>query len=165
MAGDFVCTTVAVGTFDNVIVPEGAICDMGPATVRGSVKVFGGLNVVPPTTIRGSIDGEPGHDFVALLGGAIVVRGSVQLKGSPGAALSGYIAGIQIGGNFQYEENANGLVAQGAIIRGNLKAEKNTGGGTITGNTIRGNLECKENSPPMVEVGNTIGGDDKCPED
>lgn len=164
LAGDFVCTGGASGPLDNVVVPPGATCNMSNANVEGNVKVFGSLNVFAPTTIRGSIDGEPGHGFVRLFGGAILVHGNVQIKGSAAGIGAGYLSGTQIRGNFQWEENTNSLVATGGTIGENVKAEKNTGGGSITGNTIGENLECKENFPAIVEFGNAIGGDNKCPE-
>lgn len=164
LAGDFVCTAGASGALDNVVVPPGETCNMVGASVEGSVKVYGALDVSPPTTIRGSIDGEPGHQYVLLHGGAILVGGDVQLKGSTAGTTGGYLDGTQIRGDFQWEENAGVLTATGGTIRGNVKAEKNTGGGSITGNTIGGNLECKENFPLIVPSGNAIGGDLKCPE-
>jgi hypothetical protein len=164
LAGDTVCVGALTGAHDNVVVPAGAVCTISAATIKGNVKVFGSLNVFPPTTIGGSIDGEPGHGFVRLFGGLIVVVGNVQIKGSPSSEAAGYLAGTQIGGDFQYEGNMGTLVATGGTIGGNAKAEKNRGGGAFTVNTIRGNLECKENVPPITEFGNVIGGNDKCPE-
>lgn len=164
LAGDFVCTAGAGGALNNVVVPPGATCDMANADVKGNVKVFGSLNVFAPTTIQGSIDAEPGHGFVRLFGGQILVRGNVQIKGSAAGTAAGYLAGTQIRGNFQWEENTNLLDANGGTIGGNVKAEKNTGGGSITGNTIGENLECKENFPTIFEFGNAIGGEDKCTE-
>jgi hypothetical protein len=162
VAGDTVCVGVLTGAHDNVVVPPGATCIVTGATINGNVKVFGLLDVFAPTTIRGSIDGEPGHIRVALFGTGVVVRGNVQLKG--GTVVAGYTPGTQILGNFQYEANAGSLSATGGNIRGNLKAEKNTGGGAISGNNIGGNLECKENVPPIGDLGNVVGGNDKCPE-
>ena len=162
VAGDTVCVGVITGAHDNVVVPPGATCIIGAATIKGNVKVFGRLDVLPPTTIGGSIDGEPGHIRVALFGTGVVVGGNVQLKG--GSVIAGYTPGTQIGGDFQYEGNTGSLSATGGNIRGNLKAEKNTGGGAIVSNNIGGNLECKENVPPIGEMANVVGGNDKCPE-
>lgn len=162
VAGDTVCVGALTGAHDNVIVPPAVVCTISNAMIKGNVKVFGQLDVLPVTTIGGSIDGEPGHIRVALFGTGVVVRGNVQLKG--GSAIAGYTTGTQVRGNYQYEENAGSLSATGALIGGNLKAEKNTGGGFIIGNNIRGNLECKENTPAIVDLGNVVGGNDKCPE-
>lgn len=90
LAGDFVCTGPASGSFDNVVVPAGMTCELSNASVEGSVKVYGALDVLPTTTIRGSIDGEPGHDYVLLDGSPILVRGSMQLKGSTLGNTGGY---------------------------------------------------------------------------
>lgn len=164
-AGDTICVGVLAGSHDNLIVPAGATCNIADATIQGSVKVFGALNVSSPTTIGGNIDGEPGHTFVRLFGGAtLVVGGDVQLKKQGSVFSQGYLAGTQIRGDFQYEENVGFLVANGGQIGGDFKSEKNTGGGGIFGNTILGNLECKENTPEHEQAGNTVGGALKCPE-
>ena len=168
-ANDTLCTGALAGEHDNVIVPDGATCNVTGAQIKGNVKVLAGgsLNVFAPTTVGGDIQADPGHRYVRLLGTGVVVMGDVEAKGSIGAldgGAAGYLAGTDIRGNFEWEENRIGLTATGGTIGGNVKAEKNFGGGDITGNTIGGNVECKENVPEMVEAGNTIGGEDKCPE-
>jgi hypothetical protein len=168
-ANDTLCTGALAGAHDNVIVPDGATCNIAGAQIKGNVKVLAGgsLDVFAPTTIGGSVQADPGHQYVRIWGGAVVVMGDVEVKGGTGApdgGTAGYLAGTDIRGNFQWEENRIGLNADGGTIGGNVKAEKNAGGGFISGNTIRGNVECKENNPAIGEAGNTIGGDDKCPE-
>lgn len=163
-AGDTVCVGALSGAHDNVTVPAGETCIISDAQIEGSVKVYGGVDIYSPTTIKGSIDGESGNTGVRLWGGAnLVVEGNVQINKSPGSpAGSGYWAGTQIHGNFQYEENVGFLTAAGGLIGGNFKAEKNTGGGDIVGNTISQNLECKENTPALFQAGNVVGGALKC---
>lgn len=166
-ANDTLCTGALAGEHDNVIVPEGATCNVDGAQIKGNIKVLAGgaLLVIAATTVGGDIQADPGHLYVRLMGTGVVVMGDVELKGASGVAVvGGYLTGTDIRGNFQWEENRIALVARGGIIGGNLKAEKNSGGGDITGNTIKGNVECKENAPELVEAGNTIGGEDKCPE-
>jgi hypothetical protein len=124
----------------------------------GSVKVFGGFNALAGTTIEGNIDGESGHLFVRLFGLGVVVRGNVQLKNAEPAEPSGFMAGTEIGGNFQSEANTNVLFAQGGVIGGDLVVLKNTGGAGIFGNVIQGNLQCSENDPPPTGGGNTVAG-------
>jgi hypothetical protein len=157
-ADDTVCADTFIdGTHDNVIVPAGTVCSSS-AHIMGSVKVFGGFNALAGTTIEGNIDGEPGHLFVRLFGLGVVVRGNVQVKNAEPAEPSGYMAGTEIGGNFQAEANSNALLAQGGTIGGDLIVLKNTGGAEIFGNVIQGNLQCSENDPPPTGGGNTVAG-------
>lgn len=165
-AGDTVCMGPLFGAHDNVVVPAPFTCDVFGATIKGNVKVYGSINVFGPATIGGSLDAEPGHGFVRIFSGNTIL-GNVQVKGSTAGIAAGFLGGNTIGGNFQWEENNNFLVAFGSTIGGNVKAEKNTGGGFIGGgNTIGGNVECKENTPPIGEGGNNVSGTDrdKCPE-
>lgn len=164
-ADDTTCTgpSPISGPHDNVVVPAGAFCILFGAEVGGNVKVLaGGILQVFDSSVAGDIQAEPGHLFVELHAGT-VVGGDVQLKGSVVGFLSGYTDAV-IGGDFQYEENGNFLVAIGGRIGGNVTAVKNTGGGEISGNTIGGNLECKENTPPIAAFGNVVEGETKCPE-
>jgi hypothetical protein len=103
----------------HVVVPAGTICSSS-AHIIGSVKVFGGFNAFCGTTIEGNIDGEPGRRFVRLFVLGVVVRGNVQLMNADPAEPSGYMAGTEIGGNFQWEANPNPLSAQGGTIGGDL---------------------------------------------
>ncbi len=162
IADDTMCTGVLSGRHDNVIVPAGVSCNIVMARIEGNVKVYGDLDVEGPARILGNIQGEPGHGYVRLHGFGVVVHGNVQLKG--GALTSGFLSGTRIGEDFQYEENAGGLMADGGFIGGNLQMFKNTGSGSITDNRIRGNLQCKENEPAPVGGGNLVGGnkEDQC---
>jgi hypothetical protein len=165
-AADTQCVGAISGPHDNVVVPRGATCVISNAQIKGSIKVYGNLDMFAPrSTVGGNIDGEPGHGYVRLWSGSALVQGNVQIKGSTSGIAAGFEPNQEIRGNFQWEENNNRLVAQASIIGGNVKAEKNTGGGFIgPGNNIGNNVECKENTPPIGEGGNIIGGDDKCPE-
>jgi len=164
LAGDTICADTFIdGTHDNVIVPAGTVCNSS-AHITGSVKVFGGFNAFSGTTIEGNIEGEPGHRFVRLFGLSVVVRGNVQLKNAAPAESSGYMAGTEIGGNFQWEANPNVLAAQGGTIGGDLIIVQSTGATEIFGNVVQGNLQCSENNPPPTGGGNTVTGNkqDQC---
>lgn len=163
-ADDTHCNGVMTGDHDNVIVAAGANCTLQSANVRGNVTNYGEL-LTEDTNIYGNVDGEPGHVRTAISTGTYV-GGNVQIRGSLPVGEFGGFFQAQIVGDFQWEENANSLVALDSSIGGNVKAQGNSGGVflSISGNTIGGNLECKENDPPILDGGNVIGGDDKCPE-
>src|SRR5687767_13811258 len=123
-AGDTECTGPLSGPHDNVVVPSGALCGLAGADVSGNVKVFaGGLLVVRESSVAGNVQAEPGHLGVFLASGT-VVDGDVHLKGSVPFLFSG-VERVVIGGDFQYEENGNPLLAVDSRIGGNVKVEKN----------------------------------------
>lgn len=166
-ANDTICTGALTGSHDNVIVPAGATCDIDAASIKGNIKVYGSL-AIDGSAVRGNLQAEPGHGYVRIgFAGAepVAIEGSVQIKGSTlEGQKSGYGSGLEeVGGNFQFEENASTLVAVDASILGNFKAQANSGGGAIMDNVIGGNLECPDNDPEITESGNTVGGNDVCP--
>src|SRR5687768_14546711 len=65
--GDTVCVGVLLpGTYENVVVPPGLACFIAGSTINGNIKNYGDLRVEAPTTIRGSIEADPGHQRVFL---------------------------------------------------------------------------------------------------
>ena len=83
-ANDTLCTGALAGAHDNVIVPDGATCTVAGAEIKGNIKVLAGgaLDVFAPTTVGGDIQAKPGHQYVRIWGGAVVVMGDVEVKGS-----------------------------------------------------------------------------------
>jgi hypothetical protein len=165
LANDTICVDMTISGFhENVIVPPDVLCNASGAYISGNVQVFGAFQAYSETTIEGNVHGEPGHRFVRLFGTGVVVRGNVQLKNAASDEPSGYTAGTEIGGNFQWEENPNPLIAQGGTIGGDFVMTKSRGGGELFGNAIQGNLQCSENDPAPTGGGNTVGGnkEDQC---
>jgi cytoskeletal protein CcmA (bactofilin family) len=162
-AGDTICNGALSGSHANVIVPEGAACNIRNARIQGNVEVKrdAGLTVEGPAYIGGNVQSEGGR-YVRLLGSGVTVDGSVQLKYL--SAASGMQPGTQVRGNFQYGENHGFLFVSGSFIRGDFQMLKNTGGASLTNNTIRQNMQCKENYPPPSGGGNVAGGsrEDQC---
>ncbi len=151
------CTSTLTGLHDNVVVPEGATCALLDATVSGNVEVkrSGAVTIAGKTTIRGNVQSDAGR-YVRVFGSMVTIGGNVEIKKA--VEWSGYEAGTQILGNFQYEENSGTLLANGGVIHRNFQFSKNTGSGTISGNMIHQNLECKENVPGPVGGGNVVAG-------
>lgn len=168
-AKDTPCTGTLSGTVKNVVVPSGSTCDCDGATVKGSIKVYGSLNI-NRSTVSGSIKAMPGHGFVRIgfghaTGDAVVIKGNVKLKGGDGDGStnpSGFDAGTTIKGGFQFEGNNHNLVLRNGTVTGSVKVEMNTGTCVITGNTIRGNLKCKENTSACTLSGNRVSGNTMC---
>jgi hypothetical protein len=162
------CVGALSGPHDNVVVPPGTSCVVGPGTtIKGNIKNFGDLLVFGPgTTIGGSVDSEPGNDTDLIGNGlaGITVGGDVHVKGAIPLGADVELNQVDLHGNFWFEENDSTLRIIFNEIGGNVKAEKNTRPGTISNNVVGGNIECKENTPGIVAFANTVGGQQKCPE-
>jgi hypothetical protein len=156
------CNGFITGVHENVVVPPEASCTMAGATVNGNVVVLGDLTVFETTTIHGYLLGKPGHRFVRLVSGAVVVGKDVLLIGGTDPGGSGYGEGVRIDGNFTYVLNAAPLSAFRGTIGRTFSAVLNTGGGSITENVIGGHLICLANNPRMTATGNTVGGLELC---
>lgn len=162
LADDTICNGLVNGRHDNVIVPDGAVCMLSNARVKGNVEVKTGaaLTVSGPVYIGGNIQSE-GSRYVRIEGSGVTVNGNIQIKKVLEA--SGIQPGTSIYGDFQYEENSGFLFASGSFVRGNFQVFKNSGGATIVNNTIRQNLQCKENWPAPTGDGNSAGDkEDQC---
>ncbi len=157
------CTGTLTGSHDNVVVPQGATCDLRDARLNGSVYVqrSGGLTISGRTFINGNVQSEDGGAYVRIVGPSVTVGGNVQIKYNYQA--SAIQRGTTIHGSFQYVENSGHLFANGAFIGSDFQLFKNTGGASITSNTIRQNMQCKENTPAPAGGGNRAGNkEDQC---
>jgi hypothetical protein len=162
LADDTICTGLLTGSHDNVIVPQGATCDLRDAYLNGNVKVNrnGAITISGRTYINGNVQSEEGGRYVRIAG-SVTVGGNVQMKYAWEA--SSIQSGTQIRGNLQYVENPGFLAVNEVFIRGDLQLFKNTGGAMLTNNTIRQNMQCKENSPAPQGSGNRAGDkEDQC---
>jgi hypothetical protein len=174
--------TVTGGTFDNVIVPPGAICTLTGATVGGNVTVlanagFWGTN----NDIHGNVQGLRSR-YVWLDGNAIGGGISVQEGGTVAPeGLPVWFCRNEVSANIQVEKTIGGFgiiigpgsgcpgVGGGNNVGGNLIAYENfigptIGGFSVTANTVTGNLQVFKTSgpgPKHVHV-NTVAGVIQC---
>jgi len=184
-AGDTRCSggnpfaggTSVTGTFDNVVVPEGATCYLAGATVRGNVKALDDSNFFSDaSTIRGNVEGDKA-DVVQVFRGS-TVGGNIQHKESDGVGelasilRETFVCGVRVGGNVQVEK-VTGQISVGPVddfavfcptaendVAGNVKVEENllvpapgtpsASGETldIRQNFVRGDMQVFKNRGP-----------------
>jgi hypothetical protein len=151
-------STRCVGALGNqivpgdLVVPDGASCALGDATVRGNVLVgpHAGLRVLGNVRILGDvwIDRCDYASFEPSAAGAsILVEGNVEIEHCEGSIGKLYAAGtVRISGNFTCRDNTAPCFAVALSIYGNALVSRNSGGiSFIEGSRIIGKLECAGN--------------------
>ncbi len=113
------CTGTLTGTFDNVVVPGGAECDVGAATVNGSINVGAGaeLFMYGPATVKGSVSGNGSYAIVIY--NASLAPTAVTNKNALVSGKSEVPTGNNILGNLNITNNNTAEVC-GAFIGGNV---------------------------------------------
>jgi hypothetical protein len=147
------CTGALTGTFDSIIVPAGAECDLGAATVNGSINVRAGgaLNMYGPATVKGSVSGN-GSAYIAIYNVSVIPTAGTN-KNAPVSGKSEVVASNNVLGNLNITNNATAYIC-GAFIGGNVyitgsfgtevafggsepdAACLNNGGGNVIGGTV-----------------------------
>lgn len=156
-ADDTRCVGALVGTFDNVVVPENADCNLSGSIVRGNVKALRGSSLFSSSNqIAGNLEGDAPR-WVGSLGDRI--GGNFAVTGATGPG-------------FAFEElSVNVFVCGTSLTNGNISVEKSRNGTVAVGSTdpictgndvARGNIFVQENIIPAPEVmavdRNTVGG-------
>lgn len=180
-ANDFQCVgIVTLGSFDNVVVPEGATCDISNSEIRGNVKALRNsrLLVSGGNTIAGNVEGDNAQDvqifnrgplpnvirgnsvFVmnSVLGsavcGAVVPRGDIIIVKSRGTiAVGGGLCAPFGGGN--------------SVELGNIKVEDTVITGLsfdVSDNKVGQNVQIFKNigGQPKTVVNNVVGESVQC---
>jgi hypothetical protein len=155
-AGDTRCIGPRTGTFDNVVVPKNADCQLSLSTVRGNVTVRRGASLFSQVNeIAGNVEGDDPRwvgSFFDLIGGNFDVTGAT----GPGFAFDGL--------------SVNVFVCGSTLEKGNIAVEKSRGtvavGSSLPicpGNDVGGNIVVQENLIPaaemMVVAQNRVDGD------
>lgn len=143
-ADDTNCTGALTGTFDNVVVPEGATCVLSNSLVRGNVKALPDSSLTSDSNIiRGNVEGDKADDiFIFSTTGPSVVGGNIQAKeGDIGVA----VCGTRLpNGNIQIEKFDASL---GIIVGGQVPVPGVPACGAIGGGNVleKGNIKVEEN--------------------
>jgi hypothetical protein len=152
LRGNIRCSNWRVGavTVDNVEVPAGMACRLTGTTVRGSVQAEpGGVLIAGDVAVAGSVQGSQAA-HLQISGAATRIAGSVQAEG--GGSLA--VEDARVSGDVF----ANGLLdlveVRGTQVGGNVQITDNLGGGAIVGNRISGNLQCTGNLPAPLASDN-----------
>jgi hypothetical protein len=182
--GDFYCRGTFTGTFENVIVAEGATCTLTSATVSGNILAKDGSRLyVYETTTAGNIDGVESailHVRAGRVDGSIQVQDGVS-PGKVGVKVSGGTLLTQ--GNITVQKMQTGsiLITDARLPKGNILLQENTvssrlsllrntvaqnlqvfvnggaGAKAVTNNHVGQTLSCKENQLPFIGRPNTAG--------
>lgn len=146
------CVGVLTGTHDNVVVPEGAHCEMTAATVTGNVLVKSGASLrASASQIGGNVHGNDSA-WVCLQFGT-QAGGNFHVKGGDAGTTTGFDISTSVGGNAHVTENAGLTFIDAAGVGGNVDVRKNTGTLEIEFNTVGGNVKVENNFVPAVYTG------------
>jgi hypothetical protein len=185
-ASDTICTFLATGTHDNVVVPPGEACLIEAAYIRGniicreastcfigtpvpvivggSISCAGGASCFMfDSTVHGNVKCE-GCDVLDLFGSA--VGGDVQSKSS---AAGSRIDTMEIGGDVQFEGTGQFLDVLNSNVGGDVQVGKSLitmlptvllGGMHLDNNQIAGNVQVVETTASEHEIAdNRVGRD------
>jgi hypothetical protein len=137
---------IPVGTYDNIVVPEGGDCVLTNTVVRGNVKVRRGASLFSTNNdIGGNIDGDRPR-WVGSLGDRI--GGNFSVTGATGPGFG--FMGLSVNAFLCLADMPNGNVkvqkSQGTIAVGSLIPE-------CAGNNVaNGNIQLQDNFIPPLEL-------------
>lgn len=148
--------SLPAGTYDNLVVPSGATCELLGVVVNGNVRVLsGGTLAVETSEIAGSIIG---HDvnriFVgrSTVGRNIVVIGG-EVVGATGATIA--ICATTVNGNVVIQQVTGGIGVRTFIPGFDFPGSFSARCGA-TPNTIRGNLVVSNNASLRMLVQDNV---------
>jgi hypothetical protein len=180
-ANDFQCTTiVTLGVFDNVVVPEGAFCDISNSQIRGNIKALrdSTLFVSGNNRIGGNVEGDKARDVEIfnrgglsniIQGNGVIVEDSVETFICGAVLPKGDIIVVKnrgallgIGGPFCTAFFGGGNTLQG----GNIKVEDNviSSSFSVSDNVVAQNLQVFKNTGSATKqvANNTVGESVQC---
>jgi hypothetical protein len=180
-ANDFQCTTVVtLGTFDNVVVPQGAFCDISNSQVQGNIKALAGsrLWVSGGNRIGGSVEGDKAADVEIFNRGgpSNVIHGNgVIVEDSLATAVCG---AVLPNGDISIIKNRGFFLAIGGspctaffgggntVQKGNIKVEDSVITSTfeVSDNRVAQNVQVFKNSGAATKrvMNNTAGESVQC---
>ena len=146
----------AVTVDDNLVVPDGATCDLDGTVVKGNILIEPNATLrASMITVEGNIQTDDGGAAEVTVVDSLV-DGDVQVFDSVAASTSG----TRVGGNVQYEGNDGDLAVLSSEVDGDVQVFDNDGGTkVIRANIIGGNLQCEGNDPIPHGGDNSVGGD------
>jgi hypothetical protein len=152
LAAQTECVGTFTGTADNVVVPEGAHCEMDGATVTGNVLVKPGASLrASATDIGGNVKGIDSA-WVCLQFGS-TAGGNFDVMGGLAGTTTGFDISTSVGGNAKVRQNAGLTFIDAAHVDGNVDVSSNTGTLEIEFNTIDGNVKVDDNDVSTTYTG------------
>ena len=138
-------------TYQNIVVPDGASCNLVGTRATGNVTVGSGATLkASRLTVDGHVQAQ-GATVVTLHDGSSV-GGNVHIAAGDSATIDG----VQISGNLTFDANRRTLAATSNQVGGDLQATGNAAGLVVRSNTITGALQCSNNSAPPIADGNQV---------
>jgi hypothetical protein len=159
-AVDTLCTGLMEGgTYDNIVVPPGAICRVRMAQVNGNVSALeNSLLVIVDSNIRGNITGSRA-DAVQVVGS--FVSGNISIRdGGPGpeTLLEGFGCPLLASSPLGFV-SCEALVFRTIVDSGHVHIERMVGSIGVGESQIRrGSLQVKDNTVPAGETLLVISG-------
>lgn len=181
--GDYYCRSGVTGTFENIIVPEGATCTVASATMKGNFLAKDGARLyVLEVAIKGNIEGAEAAvvhvrggriegniqaqegssegEGIRVSGGTVLTQGNITIKKMRTGTIT-ITDTYLVKGNIQVQENTVGDAIQitGNRVAQNLEVFVNDGNGAkvVTGNRVSQKLSCKDNQGPFTGTPNQAG--------
>ena len=166
------CNSTLTGTYDSVVVQAYATCNVGAATINGSITMGTGaaLNMYGPATVKGSISSN-GSYYVAIYNTSVTPTAGIN-KNAPVAGKSEVVASNNVLGNLNITNNTIVMIC-GAFIGGNvfvsgpqgIIANISFGGsgddadctGYGGGNVIGGSVSIQNNNAEIHASNNVVG--------
>jgi hypothetical protein len=154
------CNGVFNGTFNgNITVSPGQLCEFMGGNVTGNVAVTGGSLILNNTQVGKNVQINGGTYF---LGSSSTIKGNLQIGNTPVAATLNLICGINVSGNFEFDNNgaavqigsASPSECGGNVVGGNLEIMNNRASTQVFDNTVANHLEC-QNNKAITGGGNT----------
>ena len=138
-------------TYQNIVVPDGASCNLVGTRATGNVTVGSGATLkASRLTVDGHVQAQ-GATVVTLHDGSSV-GGNVHIAAGDSATIDG----VQISGNLTFDANRRTLAATSNQVGGDLQATGNAAGLVVRSNTITGTLQCSNNVAPPIADGNQV---------
>jgi hypothetical protein len=154
------------GTYDTVIVPKGAFCEVVfvEVTVQNNVIVQeDALLFVDGSTftVNGNLQGDGlrigdrRENSVVMIHGNVTITGFVTITGS--GSLGFVLRGVNIGGHLHITGAKEGGRVENSQITGNVILQNILRGIEFVGNQVGGNVSCHRNTPSPRFISQVTG--------
>lgn len=179
-SNDALCVgVVTAGSFDNVVVPEGAVCDISNSQIRGNIKALRNstLFVSGGNTIGGNVEGDKARDVEifnrgiapnTIHGNGVIVEDTIETFVCGAILPKGDIILIknQGGGGGIGGPNCAGFGGGNRVDQGNIKVEDSleTIALDVSDNRVGQNLQFFKNRGTATKrvMNNIVGESVQC---
>ncbi|MCB0116590.1 MAG: hypothetical protein KDD84_20975, partial [Caldilineaceae bacterium] len=140
---------IGAGSYQNITVPDGGICNLVGARASGDVTVGSGATLKASRLV---VDGHVQAQGAAVvtIHNSSIVGGNVTVNGGDSATVDG----VLILGDLTVEGNRRALAVTGNQVGGAVQITGNQSGLVVRSNTVTGALQCQNNSLWPVADGN-----------